>query len=326
MKAFLEALSALPGLEATTLDWRRMLGPDTFAWAAPFLRHTGRIATAVHCPFGCGCAHEIAPGDDHALSEEPGRPGMMTAVCVCEDLGGCPDFPVAKNDLETLQADPARIGREIARELHCRPLHAALDGARAWQIGSWSAGAVPVFLTFATVPGALAVCVAHCAARLRSRFILLMPELEALDVRSRELLAQTSSGAFGLGEILRTSASGRFEALRPPEELFAAFTTEPPDADDGGIRKAFKLIETLERESPGNPPGLVTVFKLYCVDQLTTAEIARKCGCSKTTVIERLSRLRKATGAEPAHFRRFSTALEDLRNRDSRARTARCEF
>ena len=64
MKAFLGALSALPGLEATTLDWRRMLGPDTFAWAAPFLRHTGRIATAVHCPFGCGCAHEIAPGDD----------------------------------------------------------------------------------------------------------------------------------------------------------------------------------------------------------------------------------------------------------------------
>jgi DNA-directed RNA polymerase specialized sigma24 family protein len=68
-------------------------------------------------------------------------------------------------------------------------------------------------------------------------------------------------------------------------------------------------------------PSVLTVFRLYCMEELTSDQIARKTGCSKTTVVSRLRLIRKKIGVDPASLRRFSSHLQKIEQdiSDSRA-------
>ena len=48
---------------------------------------------------------------------------------------------------------------------------------------------------------------------------------------------------------------------------------------------------------------MLTVFRLYCVDGFSAGEVARKCRCSKGTVINRLRLIEERTGMKPEQFR-----------------------
>ncbi len=65
---------------------------------------------------------------------------------------------------------------------------------------------------------------------------------------------------------------------------------------------------------PGGPeagsrrksPTLYTVFQLYCIEELTIPQTARKCRCSLGTVANRLNLLRARTGVAPERLRGIS--------------------
>ncbi len=54
-------------------------------------------------------------------------------------------------------------------------------------------------------------------------------------------------------------------------------------------RAAFALLEKLDSGRRRPPPSIPKVFRLYCIDALSAAEVARKCRCSKAAVIRRLN-------------------------------------
>ena len=65
----------------------------------------------------------------------------------------------------------------------------------------------------------------------------------------------------------------------------------------------FEVLNRLDSDSRRKPPSLLTVFRLYCVRQLTVVQIAHKCRSSVGTVSNRLKLLHAKTGTHPAHLR-----------------------
>jgi len=68
-------------------------------------------------------------------------------------------------------------------------------------------------------------------------------------------------------------------------------------------RAAFALLEKLDSGRRRPPPSIPRVFRLYCIDGLSAAQVARKCRCSKAAVIRRLNLIRQKTGLSPALLR-----------------------
>ena len=63
-------------------------------------------------------------------------------------------------------------------------------------------------------------------------------------------------------------------------------------------RVAFLALALLEKLDTGRrrpPPSLAKVFRLYCIECLSAAQVARRCRCSKGAVIRRLNLIRKKT-------------------------------
>jgi hypothetical protein len=81
-----------------------------------------------------------------------------------------------------------------------------------------------------------------------------------------------------------------------------------PDAapSETVARAAFALLEKLDSGRRRPPPSIPKVFRLYCIDGLSAAEVARKCRCSKAAVIRRLNLIRQKTGLPPALLRTFA--------------------
>src|SRR5882672_4110150 len=71
-------------------------------------------------------------------------------------------------------------------------------------------------------------------------------------------------------------------------------------------RAAFALLEKLDSGRRRPPPSIPKVFRLYCIDSLSAAQVARKCRCSKAAVIRRLNLIRQKTGLSPALLRSFA--------------------
>jgi hypothetical protein len=59
---------------------------------------------------------------------------------------------------------------------------------------------------------------------------------------------------------------------------------------------AFNLLEKLDSGRRRPPPSISRVFRLYCIDLLSAAQVARECHCSKAAVIRRLNLIRAKTG------------------------------
>ena len=91
--------------------------------------------------------------------------------------------------------------------------------------------------------------------------------------------------------------------MNAPSTAFPPLTSE-------AVRTAFSLLDRLDSQSPLKPPSLLRVFRLYCVQEMTVAQVAhdlRLAGREHTlgdfvARIECLARQRDAaqrTGREP---------------------------
>ena len=159
-------------------------------------------------------------------------------------------------------------------------------------------------------------------ARLRQPFILLAPTSRHLDASARELLGNVGAGFFPLETCVRFTAQGLLDAMQTPGELFSRFTAQPAqDLPEDVARQAFALVQQLDYEERLKPPSVLTVFRLYCIEELSAAQIARRTHVSKATVLRRLQMIQSKIRIEPRALRRVSTHFnkieEDLA--DSRA-------
>jgi len=301
------------GTSAIPAIWRERIGADAQfdVFRHSFLQVRPEPATSFPCR-RCGCAHRITV---HA-------PNDIVAVCTC-DPWNCDDLILAAADIQVLELNWPKLARALCQALglDARPADVALHNTR--QIGSWSTDAVAAILTIQSDRQQFRHVVAALAARLRDKFILLAPTANHLDTTSAEYLKNVGAQLFALDSHVVLTASGTIQPRSSPGEMFAKFRPEPKDAvEENDVRRVFAIMQQLESQSRRKPPSVLTVFGYYCRAALSVREIALRCHCSSTTIIERLNVIQKKTGLSPAALRALSPHIDKIRDQisDPRAR------
>ncbi|HTL55953.1 MAG TPA: hypothetical protein VL361_09755 [Candidatus Limnocylindrales bacterium] len=296
------ALESLRGTAASALIWRERLGETYNRFSAAFLQRTATLARSYPCPQGCGCAHEVI---HHG-------PTDIIGICRCESWQ-CDDVVLKPDDLLIWELSWSKLGRALCRALGLenKPAQLHLSGTR--QIGSWSAQAVPVLLTIQPNQVEFRANASALIARLRQPFILLTPTSRHVDACARELLGNVGAGVFPLETCVRFTAQGMLEPTQAPGELFSRFTAQPAqDLPEDVARRAFALAEQLDSEDRLKPPTVLTVFRLYCIEELSAGQIARRTQVSKATILRRLQMIHAKIGVEPRALRRVSTHFDKI--------------
>jgi hypothetical protein len=323
------SLESSRGLISVPACWRERLGDDFENFRAAVLSKSPEPAKYYPCPLACGCMHEIVP-NENGRERDPGpilepstfnlQLSTIHAICLCPEPN-CPDILLTPDDAILLELNWAKLARSLcaALNLDSKPTDLGLLNTR--QIGSWSADAVPVILTIQTDHAWFRGMLLEMIARLRGRFILLAPTSRHLDAICQEMLANANAGFFPLEGNVRLTTGGVLQSVKSPGELFARFTPQPrPEHGEEVARRAFALVEQLGADT--KPPTPLTVFRLYCIQALTPARIARKLNCSRPTVLRRLKLIEHRTGVPPAQLRQYSSHLDKIEDEalDSRAR------
>jgi len=240
------------------------------------------------------------------------------------------------NTVKDSGLEPGRKGLEIVLRLDWSKFGAALCGAFGLnrrerdlpipgtrQIGSWSGGAVPVILTIQPDRNLFRHVICELALRLRAPFILFGPTSNHMDVSCHELLSNALAGFFPLSDHVLMTEHGILRLRGSAAELFRPFTPLSNETlDEDSTIKAFAFVKTLDPKKTFKHPSPATVFSYYCIDGLSISAIARKCRCSRGTIINRLKFIHKHTGVDPKATRRLSSSLGggSEQSPDSRAR------
>src|SRR5947209_1796129 len=309
--AICRTLESLTLFRGTAADWVRWLAgrlespEDAFALLRrAFLQKEAAPATHVFCAH-CQCQHEVLvctsarsraarvelyPAGHPALSVPaiPPASTSITALCRCGDQSGCPDIELEQADLEVWRVNWARFGRELCRAFELAGQFAELPVRNTWQIGSWSSEAVPVVLTIQPDRGRLRSALVELIARLRERFIVFGPTARQVEAACWELLSSANAAYFPLEGNVMLTHNATLQPARSPGELFRKFTPQPGEADLSEAQRIFALVQQLEAESRNKLPSVLTVFRLYCLEQLKVDQIADRCRCAKGTISHRL--------------------------------------
>jgi hypothetical protein len=297
---------------ATEAEWQTLLGPRFAAIKALCLQPSSYQVHSVRCPRRCGCDHLVIRRHDEAGA---------VAVCRCRQPS-CPDIALQPADVATLQVSRPRLGHALCRAFGFDLRHADLPVPNTFQVGSWSTDAVPAILTIQVQHSVFRRAVAELAAILRAPFILFAPTSDFLDAPAQSILNNHGAGFFALDTHTILTEQGTLQSVRPPGELFARFTPQPKEIESDVATRAMALVCKLDTEKPLPHPSLMTVFRLYCMEERSSVRIARDCECDKSTVVRRLALLRRRIGVDPRDLRRFSPQLAKLEQslRDDRAR------
>jgi hypothetical protein len=228
-------LETLPSLNALRSVWRS-LGIENFdQLSSLFFQRQAEPGTGYSCS-KCGCTHDITVFS----------PDDIVATCSCESLD-CDPIALTAADIEIWELSWTKLARALCRALGLDPKIADLNLYQTWQIGSWSADAVPVILTIQNSEGGLRHVIAELAARLRRKFILLTPTNSNLDAVCHELLANAEAALFPLDNIITMSEAGKLDPTKPPAELFACLSVitqpaviSPPPSSEPKPRYAIR--------------------------------------------------------------------------------------
>lgn len=113
-------------------------------------------------------------------------------------------------------------------------------------------------------------------------------------------------------QLIRAHGAWLFDQGHPTcGHLLPSAEKEAPVSEDVA-RSAFALLQKLELDAPLKAPSVLTVFRLYCVDGFSADRVARKCRCSKGTVMSRLRFIEERTGVKPEQFRAMSGHLQQV--------------
>jgi len=144
-----------------------------------------------------------------------------------------------------------------------------------------------------------------------------------MDANCQELLTHAQAAFFALDSSVRLTDHGTLQTIKAPGDIFAKFTPEPQGTVGEGVaRQTFALVKAFQDKSTTRKASLLTVFRFYCVDSFSAAEVARKCHCTPALIFIRLRSLRALLGREPAELRQYSTHFQTIEESlsDPRAR------
>lgn len=339
---FWRGLERMRGDGGVIREWQRA-GGGAFELLQPFLRASGRRAGSIPCPapVACACRHEV---------RESERLGLV-AACQCARWD-CGDFPLAREEALVWSLDRGTLGRAVAAALELeRTRPETGSNAALFELGRSRVRSLPLFLGLGAPP-VLAQEVLELAARRPEPFLLLTPG-EAKDELLDRALRQSAGAQASLcawccpepGGFLRCDGAGKefirrqlaslaqagssdraFELVRREiaalrGDLAAARSPAEPLPEDAA-RQAFALVKALDSETGIRRGSVYTVFRLYCLEGLSAEQVAKRCGCSKGTVINRLRRIERQTGLKPDRLRVHSGQFEAIEESlsDSRAR------
>jgi hypothetical protein len=296
-------LECTQGLSTVWFAWRENLGRFYEPFKDAFLKpDPGHPARFLPCPLYCGCWHEVIRRPD----------GSLGAECRC-DPGRCDTWTATIEDITPLELDWPKLARALCQALDLKPQIVNLGFYNTLQIGCWAGDTTPVILTIATNPRQFLHVVTALIQRLTKPFILLAPTARHAGVGVRELLQTAGSGFFPLDEHISLSNLPLLSSLTPSARLFADFVpaSNGPQEEDVA-RHALALLQRLDAESPTSAPTVLTVFRLYCIEELSVAQIRRRCRCSAGTVSNRLKLIQAKTGLEPKNLRRLSSHMDRI--------------
>jgi len=305
------SLEAVPSLIATQTQWQSLIGPRFAAFCRLCLQPSAYQVKSIPCP-RCSCTHAVVLRHDAA--------GAL-GICRCNPPT-CPDIPLSAPDFTALEVSRVRLGQALCQAFGLAVRHADLPMPNTFQFGAWSVNAVPAILTIQVQHSVFRRAVGELAAHLRQPFVLFAPTSDFLDAPARAILQNYGAEFFPLNATVLLTENGTLQPTRAPGELFARFTPQPKEIESDAATRAMALVCKLDTEKPLPPPSLMTVFRLYCVHELSSVQIAVKCECDKSTVVRRLALLRRRIGVDPRDLRRFSPQLAKLEQtlHDDRAR------
>jgi hypothetical protein len=305
-------LETLAGLIALPRVWHARLDGMFERVKALILQENSTLAQLLPCPRGCGLAHDIVCRPD----------GSFVATCY-GDSNRPQEIPLTVADITPLEVSWSRLGRALCQALRLDSRFRTLQPPNTIQFGAWSADAVPTVLTIQAYACAFRRVLSEIVAELGTPFMLFAPTSSHLDVPSLGYLTGARAAFFPLDSTVLLTGDGGLCPAKSPGELFAQFTPQPKETDEEVARRAFALVRTLDSERPMKPPTLLTVFRLYCMEEMSAAEIGRRFRCSKATVISRLNLIRQRTGADPENLRRLCVWLDQIAEDASDPRASR---
>jgi hypothetical protein len=312
------SLEASHGLTAVPANWRRHLNDQFEIFKSAFLQKQPQLTKGYPCGH-CACTHEIIDQTSEALAaigipnyRDPDHLDYI-AICRC-DPPTCQhyQFPLTRADVELWSLNWTKLARALCHAFGLNYQFSDLKLHNTHQIGSWSADPVPVILTIQSQRGFFYSVITELIARLRQKFILLAPTVKHFDANCQELLANANATFFPLDSNVSLNQNGNLHSVKSGGELFAKFTPQPKELDRSVAERAFILVQQLDSSGPQTPPSLVTVFRLYCIEEMSAEAIARKCRCSKAAIVRRLLKIREVTNADPRDLRRISNHLSPV--------------
>jgi hypothetical protein len=111
----------------------------------------------------------------------------------------------------------------------------------------------------------------------------------------------------------------------------AGIRCEEAEPDEEAVRRmangALRIAFAINGEKQGRPPLHSEVLKLYVIESMTVNAIAKRCGCSHGTVMNRKRELEERFGVPLEYFRRHSGMFGEAMKtaEDWRARKVRRE-
>jgi len=324
-------LESLPGLTAVPAIWRKHLAGDFEAFKFLCLQLGDEPALSLPCSLGTSCSYHIIPvaeqssGLRHQLFH-----GLCQRSTQHPESGTwpptCPPIQLTLADITPLELSWTRLARSISKAFGLNSKFSALSIPHTVQVGTWSADAVPVILTIQTERHHFRQVVCELIARLRQRFILFAPTSEFFDALCQELILAANAGLFSLDIALTLTQSGTLLATKTPGELFAKFVPEEKLPEDAALR-AFAVLKSMDTDQPMRKAPVFTVFRLYCMENLSAEQVAKRLHCSKATILNRTAIIREKTGTDPENLRAYSAQFTRIEQSlsDSRAHRTRSQ-
>ena len=161
-------LETIEGQIALPSEWRTYLGEYFASFHDAFLDPTSHRAKTFPCARYPGYFRTLQFHED----------GSATAPCHLLDER-CPTLNLTDADVTLWELNWSKLGLALCRALGLDTKYSEFDLDNTSQIGSWSADAVPVFLTIQSQTDDLRAVIDGLVARLPGRFILLCPTILA---------------------------------------------------------------------------------------------------------------------------------------------------
>jgi hypothetical protein len=332
------SLEILSTQAALLMEWKQELG-DEFASARVFLRPTQQQAGSYPCshPSPCGCRHRVIFDS----------PEDVSAVCDCEEAGCEPIFLQA-DDLIVYALDTSMLAAAIRRAFRFAEFEGgALEELRSRLVGSWGIRRSRVFFNVPISEKGLLKEIDRLCTAVPDPFVLLTPTLRfCTPMVERTLRLQgcahmalagiaTLTGPALLELVPAAKASvdavlgdlGKRIAQGRPLELAIARVEAKLDAiaksrnqarnEDESLpedvaRQAVAMVKQLDTTNRLKKPSILTVFRLYCINEMSATEIAARCSCSKASIMKRLKILSQKTGVPAGRLRRYSAQFERM--------------